>query len=108
MTTFQVEFLLLQQEIHANARAKGFWENVNVAEKLLLIHQELSEATEALRRNNPPDDKLSSYSSFTVELADVVIRVMDLAGGMGIDLAGAIVDKHAYNLTRQYKHGKAF
>lgn len=108
MRAFQTEFRLLQQEIHANAQAKGFWENANIAEKLLLIHQELSEATEALRQNNPPDDKIPAYRSFSVELADVVIRVIDLAGGMGIDLAGAIVAKHEYNLTRQYKHGKAF
>mgnify|MGYP000963931873 CR=1 FL=1 len=39
------------------------------------------------------------------ELADVVIRVMDMCEHYGIDLEAAIAEKHAYNLTRPYRHG---
>lgn len=39
------------------------------------------------------------------ELADVVIRVLDLAGALGIDLQDAIERKHAYNATRAHRHG---
>ena len=39
------------------------------------------------------------------ELADIVIRVLDLAEYYGIDMGEAIAQKHAYNLTRPYKHG---
>lgn len=35
-----------------------------------------------------------------VELADAVIRIFDLAGGMGYDLAGALFEKLEYNKTR--------
>ena len=43
------------------------------------------------------------------ELADIVIRVMDIAEFYGIDLAQAILDKMEYNNARPYKHGrKAF
>lgn len=109
MTPFETEFHLLQKDIYRNARAKGFWdESVNIGEKLALIHAEISEALEAYRRNNPPDDKLPQFSSATVELADAVIRIMDLAGGIGLDLAGAIVAKVEYNKGRAYKHGKKF
>jgi hypothetical protein len=40
-----------------------------------------------------------------VELADVVIRVADLCGALGLDLAAAIERKHAYNTTRAFRHG---
>lgn len=42
------------------------------------------------------------------ELADVVIRSLDLADEEGLDLAGMIFLKLAYNATRPYKHGKKF
>jgi NTP pyrophosphatase (non-canonical NTP hydrolase) len=38
-------------------------------------------------------------------MADVVIRIMDMAGYYGIDLEQAIIDKIKYNKTRPYKHG---
>jgi hypothetical protein len=41
-----------------------------------------------------------------VELADAVIRCMDLCGALGLDLEEAIRAKHEYNLSRPYRHGK--
>lgn len=41
-----------------------------------------------------------------VELADIVIRVGDLAGALGIDLQASIQKKHAFNLGRIRKHGR--
>ena len=109
MTHFEGWFNDMQEKVHRNAIAKGFWDDpVNVGEKLALIHSEISEALEAYRRGNPPDDKLPQYGSATVELADAVIRIMDLAGGMEINLAGAIMAKVEYNKSRPYKHGKEF
>lgn len=40
-----------------------------------------------------------------VELADVVIRIMDYFGHRGWDLEQVIQDKHEYNKTRPYRHG---
>ena len=40
-----------------------------------------------------------------IELADVIIRVLDLCGRYGIDIEAAIREKHAYNLTREHRHG---
>jgi hypothetical protein len=37
--------------------------------------------------------------------ADVVIRVFDLAGALGIDIAKCIEGKHAFNATRAQRHG---
>ena len=39
------------------------------------------------------------------ELADVVIRIMDLAEYYGIDLEKVIAEKHTFNKTRPFKHG---
>jgi NTP pyrophosphatase (non-canonical NTP hydrolase) len=39
------------------------------------------------------------------ELADVVIRGLDLCGHLGIDLESAIELKHRYNQSRPFRHG---
>ena len=36
-----------------------------------------------------------------VELADAVIRLLDTAGGLGLDIPGALVEKMVYNETRE-------
>ena len=71
----------------------------NVGEMLCLITSELCEALEA-HRKDLMDDKLPNRKGFEVELADALIRLLDLAGGMNLDLGGAFVEKMAYNAQR--------
>lgn len=71
----------------------------NVGEMLCLIHSEISEAMEGYRKNLM-DDKLPHRPMIEVELADAMIRIMDLAGSQQMDLAGAIKEKLEYNATR--------
>lgn len=70
-----------------------------VAEKLCLIHSEISEAMEG-HRKGLQDDKLPHRRALEVELADAVIRIADLAGAMGLDLGGAIAEKMDFNAHR--------
>lgn len=71
----------------------------NVGELLMLCVSELAEAMEADRKNLK-DDKLPTRPGLEVELADCLIRIFDLAGGLNIDLGGAFAEKMEYNARR--------
>ena len=71
----------------------------NVGEMLMLCVSELSEAMEG-HRKGLMDDHLLHRSMIEVELADCMIRILDLSAGLGLDLGGAIAEKLAYNQQR--------
>lgn len=87
----------------------------NIGELLMLTVSELSEAMEG-HRKNLKDDKLQHRKMFEVELADAIIRIFDIAGGMRLDLGGAFTEKMAYNAMREdhkpehrkSEHGKKY
>lgn len=79
--------------------AAGRWAPHIIGAKIALIHSEASEALEGQRRDQM-DDHLPDRKMLEVELADVVIRVCDLAGVLGLDLGGAIAEKLEYNQQR--------
>jgi NTP pyrophosphatase (non-canonical NTP hydrolase) len=128
----------LRDEAFACAEKQGFHERpMNLGERLMLVVSELSEALEAdragkwaprfvfdnMRRNRVPllDQKPEFYGQYgkydyetfirgTVEeeIADAIIRLVDIAGIYGIDLDWHVAAKMAYNKTRPYKHGKNY
>lgn len=121
----------LRDAAHANARAKGFHQDIDLVEalrsddnypreaveavatmllagRLALVTSECSEALEAYRKNaaRNADPKVPELSQEEGEIADILIRVFDLAGARGIDLDRAVRVKMAHNATRPFKHGK--
>lgn len=64
--------------------------------QLALIGTEVSEAIQAVRKGE----------ELGPELADVIIRTLDLAAAEGIDIGATVVDKMIYNEGRPYKHGR--
>ena len=105
----------LQSACHGAAKDAGWWTDAETGEdvrtwppkflrlwigtKLALVHSEVSEGLEG-HRKGLMDDKLPHRPMLEVELADAVIRICDLAGGLGFDLGGAIAEKLAFNAQR--------
>jgi NTP pyrophosphatase (non-canonical NTP hydrolase) len=69
----------------------------HIPAKLALVHTEVSEATEAFR--------IGDLENFGEELADTIIRILDLANGLGIDMDAAVRAKLEKNKTRGFRHG---
>lgn len=88
-------------------QTQGFWESDNTGEKIALMHSELSEALEADRKNLDAEH-IPGFTGVEEELADVIIRILDFAGHHQLRLGEALSAKIAYNLTRPFKHGKAY
>lgn len=121
----------IAKQIHLNSKQHGFWdgEAANIPTKLMLIVSEISEAMEAHRKDKFCMDvvwqEMEHYKSssennwmcafeanikdtFQDELADAIIRILDLAEHYGIDLQAHIKAKHRYNTTREFMHGKKY
>lgn len=120
----------IQDDIHKWAVEKDWWEewyalarvptrsrmsDERVASKCMLIVTEVAEAVEFLRNNThvPYGENLPTTTGTNghvpeglgVELADIVIRTLDLAAACGINLENQIRIKMAFNMNRPYKHG---
>ncbi len=119
----------VKKEAFETAWEKGWYENESTtfAEHLAWVHAEVSEVYEEFRNwndyneiyyNLPSDDDTNikvQYSEvldtlkkprgIPVELADVIIKTLDICAHYGIDIERAVKIKLEYNKTRPYKHG---
>lgn len=97
--------------VHENAKAHGWYDGKkkNFGELLMLVTTEVAEVMEEYRNgkdfNEIYYDEKGKMQGIPSELADIVIRVMDICGYYKIDLERAIIEKHEFNKKRPYKHG---
>ena len=103
-------FESLADEIHETAKSKGFWDSetdINfVLAKLCLVHSEVSETMEAVRKEQG-DVKVVE------EMSDVIIRLLDLYYGMkqrgwiagDVYLDEVLGNKMEINSNRPHMHG---
>jgi NTP pyrophosphatase (non-canonical NTP hydrolase) len=95
-------------EIHSNAIDKGFWEANNglifYMKQIAMIHSEATEVLEAMRKEGGGDNVVK-------ELADIIIRTLDLWAGLVRDgytnksIEESLVEKVKYNTQRERMHG---
>lgn len=104
---FLTTFNQLQEQVFETACDKGWWDDKNRSdgEIIALIHSELSEGLEWLRKGNKESDHIAPFLGIEEEYADVIIRIMDHAEKKGLNISGAILAKMEFNKNREYKHG---
>ena len=104
----------MAREIHETNKEKGFWDNAGHAPenidfmlaKLALIHSEISETLEAMR-------KRKGFEAVEEELADIMIRLLDFVEGAKLHgwistktmFTDIVWGKSVYNKDRPHKHG---
>lgn len=99
-------FRVFAGRAYETAKSKGWCDaERGDGELIALMHSELSEALEASRHGDPPDDKIPEFTGREAEMADTVIRIMNFAAERGLRVGEAIVAKMRFNLTREHKHG---
>lgn len=99
MTIKQLTDIILNQ-----AEEKGFGtkpEDINVMEKIALIHSEISEAMEAYRYKN-----IDGKDGLAEELADAIIRILHLAGVYNINIEKEVLKKIEFNENREWDWDK--
>lgn len=122
---------ILSAAVSRTAHRHGWWSDRlgdyqarNMGEMLMLMTSELAEALESHRRSEPVlwykhrddhdkdwtqlrevDGELGKPEGIAAELADCIIRILDTCQTLDIPIVQALLEKHAYNITRPYRHG---
>lgn len=103
----------LAMELHKVAVTKGFWpeaedvDDIFIAKQCMMIVSEVTETMEAIRKDKGEEE-------ITKEVADILIRTLDLYAGMveagytKMSLDYAFDEKTQFNKTRPEKHGVRF
>jgi len=104
-----------QQEVHALAIEKGWYEGksaspTEILSRLMLVVTEIAEAAEEVRSGRGLLALRALHAGkpegFSIELADAVIRILDLAEWIGVDMDDMMQMKHNFNRTRPARHNK--
>jgi NTP pyrophosphatase (non-canonical NTP hydrolase) len=101
----------LANDLHEVAVEKGFWpENIDdifITKQLMMVVSEAVEVMEAIRKDK-------GKQQVADEMADIIIRTLDLYAGLvengytDISLDDALDNKTNFNKTRPERHGVRF
>jgi NTP pyrophosphatase (non-canonical NTP hydrolase) len=101
----------LATDLHDTAISKGFWnyavDDIFIAKQCMMIVSEVTEVMEAVRKDKGSQEIVE-------EMADILIRTLDLWKGMydqgyvEHSLDDAMERKSNYNKTRPERHGVRF
>ena len=101
----------LAKDIHTTAVEKGFWpdkvDDIFIAKQMMMIVSEVVEAMEAIRKNKGKQEVAD-------EMADIIIRTLDLYQGLvdngyvDQELQIALNNKTSFNKSRPERHGVKF
>jgi NTP pyrophosphatase (non-canonical NTP hydrolase) len=101
----------LSMDLHKVAVEKGFWpeeiDDIFIAKQCMMIVSEVTETMEAIRKDKGEEE-------ITKEVADILIRTLDLYAGLveagytRLSLDYALEEKTQFNKTRPEKHGVRF
>lgn len=86
------------REIHGFYCPASIDETDAMLAKLMLVVTEVAEAAEAVRHGD--------FENFKEEIADIQIRLLDIAASVGFDTDVEIEKKMDKNDGREYMHGK--
>lgn len=107
----------LRDHCYNESKAKGWHAEAepNIAAFCANLHGEVSELWESWRAGTldslcDKSDKMEAcgitpLTCAAEELADVIIRALDTAATLNVDIAEAVEMKLAYNRTRPHRHG---
>jgi NTP pyrophosphatase (non-canonical NTP hydrolase) len=101
----------MAKDIHAVAVEKGFWpdkiDDIFITKQLMMIVSEAVEVMEAIRKDKGKQEVAD-------EMADIVIRTLDLYQGLvdngyvDQELQIALNNKTSFNKSRPERHGVKF
>ena len=97
--------------LHETAIEKGFWDGEigydKIGNKLALVHSEVTEVLEAIRKNKGSEEVVE-------EIADIIIRTLDIyaamrnTGDLTHSLDEVLFNKMEKNKARPKLHGNRF
>ena len=102
---------IMAKDIHSTAVEKGFWpdkvDDIFITKQLMMIVSEAVEVMEAIRKDKGKQEVAD-------EMADIVIRTLDLYQGLvdngyvDQELQIALNNKTSFNKSRPERHGVKF
>lgn len=101
------------RDIHSLAQTKGWWGETGhhserpMSEAITNIHAEISEAWECYRAGEMAFTTADNGKpeGFWVEIADTIIRCLDLCDAYQVDIEHIMALKHEFNKSRPFRHG---